>query len=450
MKEPPPDDEKGVASAGTPTTPDRASSLAGNQNSQRTYVLHRPGVKPRAVDADASVSEHGAAAVDDLSAAERVFLEICKAQTGRELPEDIKERQNEARALLLAQSYRIADALESQGIRAYGPSKLSLVGVLSGEVVELPDFRNIVFIPSVAQRKRHKMLKHLEFFMQEHPFSRMWVFTSGDRVPLEGVRERITWLHRRLSKLNAQPFFQALGVKIVFRSTELGEVRRDESDKATFHIHAHVIVHLEKKLSKERWSELLRNVRDWWKHHFSDAKCIQQAREACKYVVKPGDLDQLTDAELAELHHELFRLHLVQCLGSFKDQRKDIEDTKRRLVRVPAPVSSRWELVADWNRGRPAKDFVETPKTYESAPDDWLLCTLPPSFALSAKAEPLAVVLNYTGQWIAKNRRIIALREVCGSNFGKDSSQGKEEKSLLPRRSDITALESGGAAGQVE
>lgn len=450
MKEPPPDDGKGVASAGTPTTPDRASSLAGNQDSQKTYVLRRSGVKPQVADADARASAHGTAAVDGLSAAEQVFFEICKAQTGRELPDDIKQRQNDARALLLAQSYRIANALESQGIPAYGPSKLSLVGVLSGEVVELPDFRNIVFIPSVAQRKRHKMLKHLEFFMQERPYSRMWVFTSGDRVRLEGVRERITWLHRRLSKLNNQPFFQALGVKIVFRSTELGEVQRDEAGRATFHIHAHVIIDIEKKLSKERWSELLSNVRHWWKHHFSDAKCIRQAREACKYVVKPGDLDQLTDAELAELHHQLFRLHLVQCLGAFKDQRKDIKETKRRLVRLPAPVSSRWELVADWNRRRPAKDFVEKPISYDSAPDDWLLCTLPPSFALSAKAEPLAVVLNYTGQWIAKNRRIIALREVCAPLFGKDSHTGNEEKSLLPRRSYITALESGGAAGQVE
>ena len=313
MKEPPPDDKKGDASATTPTTSDRVSSLAGNQTSQRNYVLHRTEVKPQVADVDASVSERGTAAVDGLTAAEHVFLEICKAQTGRELPADIKERQNKARALLLNQSYRIADALESQGVKAYGPSKLSLVGVLSG--------------------------------------------------------------------------------------------------KPTLHIHAHVIVHLEKKLSKERWSELLANVRGWWKHHFSDAQRIHQAREACKYVVKPGDLDQLADSELAELHHQLFRLHLVQCLGAFKEQRKDIEDTKRRLVRVPAPVSSRWELVADWNRGRPAKDLVEAPTKHDSAPDDWLLCTLPPSFALSERAEPLAVVLNYTGQWIAKNRRIIALRE---------------------------------------
>lgn len=450
MKEPPPDDEKGVASADTPTTPNREPSLAGKKNSERKYVLRLPEVKPQDADVDARVSERGTASVDSLSPAERVFIEICKAQTGRELPDDIKERQNQARALLLAQSYRIARALESEGIPAFGESKLTLVGVLSGECIELPDFRNIVFIPSVAQRKRHKMLKHLEYFMQQHPYSRMWVFTSGNRVPLHGVRDRITWLHRRLSKLNAEPFFQALGVRIVFRSTELGEVQRDESGTVTFHIHAHVIVHLEKKLSKDRWSELLANVRDWWKHHFSDAKRIQQARESCKYVVKPGDLDQLTNPELAELHHQLFRLHLVQCLGELKQQRKEVVETKRRLVRIPAPVGSRWELVADWNSGRAGKKLDDSPVSHDSEPDDWLLCTLPPSFALSNRAEPLAVVLNYTGQRIAENRRIIALKEACSPSFNQERPNPDLLGKSFLRRKDINAKESGGAAGQVE
>ena len=420
MKEPPPNDEKGGADVTAPTPPDRESSLAGKKNSGRNYIVRLPLVNTGDAGVDARVSERGTASTDSLSAAERVFLEICKAQTGRELPEDIKERQNQARALLLAQSFRIADALQSEGIPAYGDSKLTLVGVLSGECVELPDFRNIVFIPSVAQRKRHKMLKHLEYFMQEHPYSRMWVFTCGNRTKLEDVRETIGWLHRRLSRLNAEPFFQALGVHIVFRSTELGEVRRDDLGNATFHVHAHVIVNLDKKLSNDRWSELLGRVRKWWKHHFSDSKCIQQARESCKYVVKPGDLDILTNPELARLHHQLFNLHLVQCLGELKQQRKDIEETKRRLVRVPVPAGSRWELVANWNTSRGGKEKDTNELSHDSEPDDWLLCTLPPSFALSKRAEPLAVVLNYTGQRIAENRRIIALKEACSPKFNKE------------------------------
>ena len=410
----PPIDEKGGAGAATPTPPDRVSSLAGIQNSRRQYRLNRRKVNPRPGDGGASGSSPATADAENLSAAERKYLEICQAGTGRDISPESKQKQEEDRALLLQQSYRIADALESQGIKAYGPSKLTLVGILSGKVVELPDFRNIVFIPSVAQRKRHQLLKQLEFFMQKHRFSRMWVFTTGHRTPLPEVRERISWLHRRLSKLNAQPFMKAAGCALVFRSTELGEIDRAPDRTPTFHIHAHVIVHLQRKLSRDAWSQLLKSVRGWWKFHFKDAQCIHQAREACKYVVKPGDLDKLKDEELAELHRQLFKLHLVQCLGKLKELRAQLKDTDCKLVRIG---NEPWEMVPNWNRGRPARDTEEIESFEGREPDDWVLCTLPPSCAVSMKAEPLAVVLNYSGQRIDENRRIRRLREICGSNY---------------------------------
>ncbi len=416
MRHPPPDHKERVASAVTPTTPNRASSVAGKQNSQRRYTLARPSVNPQASSAVPCASRDGTDAAYISSPAELAYFEICRTQTGRELPPEIKEQQNEARRLLLAQSYRIADALESEDIKAYGESKLSLVGVLSGAVVELPDFRNIVFIPSVAQRKRHKTLKHLEYFMQEHPYSRMWVFTSGSRVPLSGVRDRISELHRKLSRLNAETFMKTSGVQMVFRSTELGEVHTEDTGEPTFHIHAHVIIDLKGKLPAEQWSRLLAVVRKFWKHHFADSQRIQQAREACKYVVKPNDLDKLTSPQLAELHRQLFRLHLVQCLGTLKDQRKQIEESRSRLVRIPDGLNSRWEIVAEWNAQRKSNKSEEG-CSYDSAPDDWVVCTLQPSFALSARSEPLAVVLNYKGKRFDENRRIKMLRKICGSEF---------------------------------
>ncbi|MCB1093418.1 MAG: hypothetical protein KDL87_17905, partial [Verrucomicrobiae bacterium] len=334
------------------------------------------------------------------------------------LPAEAFEARNESRRLLLAQSYRIADGLESEGIKAYGASKLSLVGVCSGEVVELPDFRNIVFIPAVAQRKRHQMLKQLEYFLQRHPFSRMWVFTSGERAALGEVRERIERLHRRLSKLNAEPFMKSAGARIVFRSTELGDVTRSETAEATFHIHAHTIVHLRAKLDPERWSYLLQGVHAWWKHHFDDSKRIHQAREVCKYVVKPGDLDSLRSWELVELHRQLFKLHLVQCLGPLRDQRREIEETGCKLVRRSNGERTWWDLVANWNGGRRGDDETSGTKDYSEAPEDWVICTLPPSFALSNRSEPLAVVLNYRGARLGENRRIRQIRESCQGLFG--------------------------------
>jgi hypothetical protein len=94
------------------------------------------------------------------------------------------------RKKLVSQSIAIAEKLESVGIKAFGPAKLAIVGLCSGEVAELVDFRNIVFIPVIAQRKRAPIVRHLEYFIDEHPYSRMWVFTSGERAHLGEVRER--------------------------------------------------------------------------------------------------------------------------------------------------------------------------------------------------------------------------------------------------------------------
>lgn len=124
-----------------------------------------------------------------------------------------------------------------------------------------------------------------------------------------------------------------------------------------------------------------------------------------------GTWISIVDAELAELHHQLFRLHLVQCLDELKEQRKTIKEMKQRLVCDPAP-------------------------------DDWLVYTLPPSFALSNGAEPLAVVLNYTGQWNTMNRRIIAFKEMCASKLEKGSPKGSEERVVFHRRGDVNAQES--------
>lgn len=435
MSDPPPGEDEGAADVGASTAPDRASSLGtGAGNSGRQYALFLPAVNAPEADAETRASEARAAPAPDaaVSSAERVFLEICRERTGRELPPESAEEANEARRLLLAQSYRIADALEAEGIRAYGPSKLTLVGVCSGAVVELPDFRNIVFIPSVAQRKRHRMLQHLEYYLQDYPFSRMWVFTSGDRVRLDGVRDRIERLHRRLSKLNAEPFMKAAGAELVFRSTELGEVERDESGAPTFHVHAHAIVRLREKLSPELWTWLLGAVRGWWKHHFKDSQRIHQAREACKYVVKPGDLDRLTGPELAMLHRQLFRLHLVQCLGLLKERRRKEEEGNRKLVRRGEGDASRWELVENWNEKRGRRDPEEGAPSVGGELKDWVVCTLPPSFALSPRAEPLAVVLNFTGtgDCLADHRKLARLREACLPLFHGEATPDTGEKGI--------------------
>lgn len=424
----------GVAGAPTPTTPERASSAEhGKRDSGRTYVLASEGVNPALPDADARESGRGAGNPDRLTDAERKFLELCLERTGEELPADLHAQRLWYRELLFQQSHRIARSLEAQGIKAYGDSKLTLVGLCSGETKEIPDFRNVVFIPAVAQRKRNALLKHLELFLQQHPASRMWVFTSGERVRLSSVRERMQELHRRLSKLNAEPFMKAAGVSLVFRSTELGEVERPDSGEPTFHVHAHTIVQLARKLPKEEWSGLLAQVRAFWVHHFSDSKRIHQARETCKYVVKPADLEKLIGPELAALYFQTFRLHLVQSLGLLREQQNQIKEGRKRIVRTGKGPASRWEVVDAWDPRREKDEDHD----YEIEPweiravTDWIVCTLPPSFAISARAEPMAVVLNMTGERLGKNRKIKAIQAYCRERF-QGSASDSDGKAAAP------------------
>lgn len=453
---PPSSERRGAVDAPTPTTPERVSSAEdGNKDSRRTYVLRPEGVNPALPVADARESGRGTGNPDELTDAERKFLEICVERTGEELPADLHAQRLRYRELLFQQSHRIAETLEAQGIRAHGKAKLTLVGICSGEMKEIPDFRNVVFIPAVAQRKRNAILKHLELFLQHHSASRMWVFTSGERVRLSNVRERMQDLHRRLSKLNAEPFMKAAGVSLVFRSTELGEVERPDQGEPTFHVHAHTIVQLARKLPKDEWSGLLAQVRAFWVHHFSDSKRIHQARETCKYVVKPADLEKLTGPELAALYHQTFRLHLVQSLGLLREQQNQIKDGRKRIVRRGKGPASRWEVVDAWDPLRSRKkvdestsgdETEENGETEEEEDDeendlelmnfgpleDWILCTLPPSFALSAKAEPVAVVLNMTGERLGRNRKLNAIREFCADRFAKGPSKADADGAAAP------------------
>jgi hypothetical protein len=92
-------------------------------------------------------------------------------------------------------------------------------------------------------------------------------------------------------------------------------------------------------------------------------------------------------------------------------------------IHAHAIVDIENKIVDDWNEyaSREEEEEEEDEQRHASPAEDWLLCTLPPSFALSGRAEPLAVVLNYTGQRLEKNRKFQMLRELCGPRFTADA-----------------------------
>ena len=196
------------------------------------------------------------------------------------------------------------------------------------------------------------------------------------------------------------------GASIVFRSSELGSMKFIDGEP-TFHIHCHLIIHLTKKLPPEQWSELLRRVRKWWKFHFKDAKQIQMAREACKYVVKPNDLERLTPLQLKALYEQLFKMHIVQALGVLKIQRRENDDNEMKLVREK--VGTEWKLkpIPNWNKNKRKKVPDEG---YKEPPTDNIVATLLPAPYFTRKAEPVMIMLNRSKKGLKLNAKIQRIR----------------------------------------
>jgi len=310
--------------------------------------------------------------------AEAVYSRLVGDETGVSRS---SEKQAEAVAdeiLLLDQTHSVAKRLEKMGVPTYRSGMWGLwhYGVHSGTVSSDPRFRRLCLLPYMAKRIRQPMLNALEAWFERHPFARLWTFTGGKRCRLSDVRERFRYIFRKLSRLNAEPFMREAGVSIVFRSGELGTpecsedgtmrpdheagcFERDEGG-VWFHPHIHCAVELTKgQIPKHRWARLLKSVWAFWGHHWDDGRAVRNARELCKYVSKPGEVLALTDPELAELHRQLFRLKIMQPMGSLAADIKRRDECRLRLVRERTREGCVWQEAPDWARGVPGEDGQE-------------------------------------------------------------------------------------------
>ena len=83
---------------------------------------------------------------------------------------------------------------------------------------------------------------------------------------------------------------------------------------------------------------------------FEDAGKIGNARELCKYVVKPQDVLQLLPTELADLYVQTFRLHTVQFWGSLQALRNKCDRSHVKPYRRKRGESWSWEMIPSVNR----------------------------------------------------------------------------------------------------
>ena len=269
------------------------------------------------------------------------------------------EEQGEQRKYLADQTKEIARKLD-QGYQAdgktirvdpYAYTDLHIMGLHSKQFKKLETYKNINFLPSVAQKNRSQKTKEMLLFLKHNHNCRMWTFTAGSRCTLVSLNSQCRWMHRRLTKLNDTDFMKSLGAQFVFRATEFGELAAHGENDLSLHPHMHALLHLDNYLRPDDWSYLLARIQSFWKAFCKDCGKIKNPRELIKYCVKPCDLEGLNNEQLIKLYHANKGLRLWESLQDFRQMRRSIRDDKQKVViRKGIP-----KLVPNWNGGISSK-----------------------------------------------------------------------------------------------
>ena len=275
-------------------------------------------------------------------------------------------------------------------VEPYEDQDLYLFGLQSKQYKKLDGYKNINFLPSVAQKNRSQQVKQMELFLKHNKNCRMWTFTAGPRCNLSRLRSQVKWLHRKLSKLNDTDFMKQCGARFVFRSTEFGELGEIGHDDLSLHPHMHALMYLDRYLRPEDWSYLLARIQAFWGFYCKDCGKIQNSRELVKYCVKPSDLDGLNNVQLIKLFHANKSLRLWESLRDFRKMRRTIREEKQKVVmRKGIP-----RLVPNWNGG-PPKTSDDKPEVQARWMDNRTTEVIEAERLFGKRSRPLAKVVAW-------------------------------------------------------
>ena len=304
---------------------------------------------------------------------ESEYVRHCKNRAGEVVSDEAWRESQTSRETIARQSREAALALTSAGIPAFLPPTVPRASICDpeteSELKPLP-LRRVNYFPQVAQQRRADMVKHLEAFLITHPDTQLMTLTAGRRLFVrswEELRGAIGAFHRRISFLNAGWLFDMFGFELVFRGTELGTVSRvfaspfpRESGTEggvwalSVHLHAHCFGRYAQRPADARRSCFCRLMHIHWGAMWNFAGSINAAREACKYPVKPSDMDGLENADHVTLFKAMRGMKLVQPMGELRTaiRSRFADGLKGRRWTVPQKEGgTRLELRfrPDWN-----------------------------------------------------------------------------------------------------
>jgi hypothetical protein len=379
------------------------------------------------------------AAWDDIifqTNAEAALHETAERETGQVIPAD-KAAERESRDIALRQQSRLLVQRMRDAGREYEPEAALTkwqVYPFSGHIVKAPNYRRCMIIPLVAQQVRRPMLQAVRVWLYNNPDARMWTFTGGPRVALgpggKTLRDALAKFHRDQNRLRLW-LRRVHHIDVVFRATELGEVKFDETTKEpTFHLHAHCLVKsLTGYRNADRWAGMLRDIHHHWGHVWQDNGAIRSANEVVKYCAKPGDMLRLSGSKLLDLADALARMKMVVPLGSLKEsiartnrarQRIDWQPTPEGPVPVEVPNHNlhrpRTDAERLWDRANRLSNRRRT-AAEGGCPDMQILARHPASFAPGSRIkEPSIIVLSATPpklEEVCRHRLVAPLLATC-------------------------------------
>lgn len=292
--------------------------------------------------------------------------EALQANTGWQIDEERWAERVVASQNLTRQSEAIVNSLERMGERVRLDSEIFAIGAISERVEELPVYRALRIIPTIAARDRRPILNGLKYLMgynRSSQYYRYAVFSAGDLVVEGGaLREVIQALSRRISRW-ADFANSEYGIEILFRGIEFtrrsaenrdrdGEERnrhrnpkfigppdrplsrRHGESAMLYHVHANVLYWPHRKLVNGEWEKFLSSTRKRVKATWKDNGKVTKPEEIIKYCMKPMDTEQAPDTEILWLYQQTHKLKICQPMGMFKSFMADLKSNRQKVVRV--------------------------------------------------------------------------------------------------------------------
>jgi hypothetical protein len=292
---------------------------------------------------------------------------------------------------LLEQSHWVARQLVHEGIEAYIEQDLTLIGLHTRQAKRIPNFRNINFIPYVAKKNRRKQCKELNYYLEKNPNCRLWTITTGTRCNSNELNTRVRALHRRVSRINSEPFMKEAGATFVYRATEFGEVAPLGTADLSFHPHCHALLKLSHYLQKDKWSILLSKIQAYLGAYSQDNGRVKNPRELVKYCVKPSDLEHLNSAQIKTLYESTQGLRLCESLQEFRKLRGQIREEKLKVVLRKGTH----KLVPSWNQGHAHEEiplYLQDPEVRDREVTPSVLAWCVPARVFTPVTEPVFLV----------------------------------------------------------